>query len=589
MNKKGFTLIELLAVIIILAVIALIATPVVLNVVENARREANKNSVYGLLDAAKYYYADSLLDSNKASNINGTTNLYGDIKVSGDKPPSGEIYINSNGEIALAVVYGEICYTKNFADNNINESEDIANCSIYKNVEFTNLISMDDYIFNSPTIVEDTKVLKVLVIDIDPIMTKGSIQGKSCVGITASECLGQNKQQVIDELIMDIEESSHNIIDVQIVKTDYINEFATHKNQATLIDGTKANRLDEDTWLDMMKNGWYGFWNYPANAEFGSYSLDYQYLIDNLNLVSRRNNGEFDEVWLVNVDLTQSYESIMVGKTAYWINGKEIKADCNNFKIMNVSISRPDTNYECNGHAAEDILDNVFGATNTTSYNENNIAVSSDNYDNLTLWQKFTLVEYNNSNKGTGLSGPGNVHFSPNSTDDYDWNNTTDIVTGKWSEWENYPYLTSDVGTEVFTPNVYMSESITGTDSTARRHHRWWFSLMPHLTGYTQDGYSNNWWDYIYNGDFVTSIVASKTDYTYNVGDVINDIEVTNNYKSTKTETIILSTYETNMSFSDKSIFGVTEDGQIVATSKGASVLTYYRDGKSITINIIVQ
>ena len=35
MNKKGFTLIELLAVIVILAVIALIATPMILNVIEN--------------------------------------------------------------------------------------------------------------------------------------------------------------------------------------------------------------------------------------------------------------------------------------------------------------------------------------------------------------------------------------------------------------------------------------------------------------------------------------------------------------------------------------------------------------------------
>ena len=40
--KKGFTLIELLAVIIILAVIALIATPVVLNVIENSKKEAFK-------------------------------------------------------------------------------------------------------------------------------------------------------------------------------------------------------------------------------------------------------------------------------------------------------------------------------------------------------------------------------------------------------------------------------------------------------------------------------------------------------------------------------------------------------------------
>ena len=38
--KKGFTLIELLAVIIILAIIALIATPMVLNVVDSVKKSA---------------------------------------------------------------------------------------------------------------------------------------------------------------------------------------------------------------------------------------------------------------------------------------------------------------------------------------------------------------------------------------------------------------------------------------------------------------------------------------------------------------------------------------------------------------------
>ena len=41
--KKGFTLIELLAVIIILAIIALIATPIILNVIEDARKSAGKS------------------------------------------------------------------------------------------------------------------------------------------------------------------------------------------------------------------------------------------------------------------------------------------------------------------------------------------------------------------------------------------------------------------------------------------------------------------------------------------------------------------------------------------------------------------
>jgi len=130
MKKKGFTLIELLAVIIILAVIALIATPVVLNVLENARREANKNSVYGLLDAAKLYYADSMLDESKKQNVNGTTNLIEVMPVSGRNPDSGAIYIDSKGQTALAVVYDEVCYVKHFDSSNIIESEDVENCSL---------------------------------------------------------------------------------------------------------------------------------------------------------------------------------------------------------------------------------------------------------------------------------------------------------------------------------------------------------------------------------------------------------------------------------------------------------------------------
>lgn len=49
MNKKGFTLIELLAVIIILAIVALVATPIIIDVIDDARNSAalsNANLVY---------------------------------------------------------------------------------------------------------------------------------------------------------------------------------------------------------------------------------------------------------------------------------------------------------------------------------------------------------------------------------------------------------------------------------------------------------------------------------------------------------------------------------------------------------------
>lgn len=42
--KKGFTLIELLAVIVILAIIALIATPIILGIINDAREKANERS-----------------------------------------------------------------------------------------------------------------------------------------------------------------------------------------------------------------------------------------------------------------------------------------------------------------------------------------------------------------------------------------------------------------------------------------------------------------------------------------------------------------------------------------------------------------
>ena len=50
-KKNGFTLIELLAVIVILAVIALIVTPMVMNTINSAREGAAKSSGYELFHA----------------------------------------------------------------------------------------------------------------------------------------------------------------------------------------------------------------------------------------------------------------------------------------------------------------------------------------------------------------------------------------------------------------------------------------------------------------------------------------------------------------------------------------------------------
>ena len=71
--NKGFTLIELLAVIVILAVIALIATPMILGVVESAKKGAAESSVLGFVDAVEKQIM--------ISEVEGTTIADGTYKV----------------------------------------------------------------------------------------------------------------------------------------------------------------------------------------------------------------------------------------------------------------------------------------------------------------------------------------------------------------------------------------------------------------------------------------------------------------------------------------------------------------------------
>ena len=63
-NSKGFTLIELLAVIVILAIIALITTPIILNVIEQSRRDAAVDKAWGTIDAVRVAYAQAQVGSD---------------------------------------------------------------------------------------------------------------------------------------------------------------------------------------------------------------------------------------------------------------------------------------------------------------------------------------------------------------------------------------------------------------------------------------------------------------------------------------------------------------------------------------------
>lgn len=108
-QNNGFTLIELLAVIVILAVIALIATPIIMNVINDSKKGADKDSIYGYIKAVELATTQDITTSN-----NGASGIYevdsnGNLK-QGDKiisiaykgtTPSGSLLLSA-GQVLVS-------------------------------------------------------------------------------------------------------------------------------------------------------------------------------------------------------------------------------------------------------------------------------------------------------------------------------------------------------------------------------------------------------------------------------------------------------------------------------------------------------
>ena len=108
-KRNAFTLIELLAVIVVLAIIALIATPIVMNTIKNAKKGAAERTADNYIKQVETAVAEAKLENksvpNGTYNIDGNGNLTGaglpdgklEINMSGNKPTSGTVTIKNGG------------------------------------------------------------------------------------------------------------------------------------------------------------------------------------------------------------------------------------------------------------------------------------------------------------------------------------------------------------------------------------------------------------------------------------------------------------------------------------------------------------
>src|SRR5574344_1514535 len=98
-KKKGFTLIELFAVIVILAVIALIVTPIVTGIIKSAKEQADRRSAEGYIKAAENYYAATLIYKDKRNKLG--TNIFNEVEISSKTATKGNVVVDTEGNVSM--------------------------------------------------------------------------------------------------------------------------------------------------------------------------------------------------------------------------------------------------------------------------------------------------------------------------------------------------------------------------------------------------------------------------------------------------------------------------------------------------------
>lgn len=149
--KKGFTLIELLAVIVVLAIIALISSPIIVNIISTSKKNAAKASASGYIDAVEQSISLNMLDGEEnyaQKMIINDSPFLDKINIKGLKPESGVIVLNDDDTIKRA----DLCIDKYYVLFENNKTQIIDNeCNFDIEHSLTHKV-MNDIIEKNPTL-----------------------------------------------------------------------------------------------------------------------------------------------------------------------------------------------------------------------------------------------------------------------------------------------------------------------------------------------------------------------------------------------------------------------------------------------------
>ena len=288
---------------------------------------------------------------------------------------------------------------------------------------------------------------KVLLIVYDPVMDKTN-------GTTLSQLQKWYRaSDLITGFMADMLEVTGGLVRYQIVERIDLDEFPAK---------TDGFRYTPQTYLDVLQR---------KTTPHMPQEADYNSILTKFNVLQRIARNEIDEVWIFAFPHAGFYESTMGGPDAFWCNSQPLKnttASKRRFVVMGFSFERYIGEMEeAYGHRAESIMEKTFakltGAAN--------------------LWKRF--IQYEKSTPGKAACG--NVHFAPNSQQDYDWGNAAPVKSECYDWLLNFPNFKGD---------VRIVNATEWGNGEIRAHHKWWFGHFPKVAG-RKNGIHNNWWQYI--------------------------------------------------------------------------------------------
>ena len=239
MKKNGFTLIELLAVIVILAIIALIATPIILGIINDAREKANERSVElyasAVRNAVAAYQLTGLTAPKSFSDL--TIEYDGDVKCTTQELyEDGSFYLEGCkvNESEKEYSYGtkrelaKVCTRQNDVDG-----FDTVTCTIGENTE--SFYVMNSYLADVPS----NKIVMMTKYNIDPTTYRQSSTAGTVV-------FSSTRYWPVDSTSNFIYNESSNLYQYISAYETYLKDNGVGSANATLISSEQLKSLGCD-------------------------------------------------------------------------------------------------------------------------------------------------------------------------------------------------------------------------------------------------------------------------------------------------------------------------------------------------------